>query len=135
MHLFWAHSAILFFRRAASDRASDQQDAEALQLYFDSFCKEYRVTLKGSLTHTTPLGSDIYGNITHIDNLLDGMEQKITTCRTQIEEAQRQLAVAREQVTKPFPQEDELKTKSALLDELNILLNLDKRDDDLADAS
>ena len=69
--------------------------------------------LNGALTHTTPLGSDIYGNLIRIDNLLDGMEQKIATYRTQMEEAQRQLAVAKEQVTKPFPQEDELKTKSA----------------------
>ena len=79
--------------------------------------------------------NDTLGNITRIDNALDGMEQKIAACRTQLEDTQRQLASAKEQVNKPFPQSEELKTKSARLDELNILLNLDKRDDDLANAS
>ena len=37
-------------------------------------------------------------------------------------------------VNKPFPQEDELKTKLARLDELNILLNLDKRENEIVDG-
>ena len=109
-----------------------------MELYFESFCKEYRLNLKGSLTHTVTLGGDLYGNITRIDNALDGIEQKIAVCRTQLEDTQRQLANAKEQVTKPFPQEEELKSKSARLDELNVLLNLDEKDeciDDLAQAS
>ena len=35
---------------------------------------------------------------------------------------------------KPFPQEDELKRKSARLDELNIALNLDKQESEIVDG-
>ncbi|NLV50688.1 MAG: hypothetical protein GXY20_08370, partial [Clostridiales bacterium] len=39
----------------------------------------------------------------------------------------------KEQVQKPFPQEEELKTKSARLDELNIMLNMDKTENEIVD--
>ena len=106
----------------------------AMELSFESFSKEFRITLKGALTHTTGLGTDIFGNILRLDNLLGGMEERLIACREQLENVNVQLANAKQEVEKPFPQEDELKTKSARLDELNILLNMDKRESEIVDG-
>ena len=106
----------------------------AMELSFESFTREYRITLKGALTHTTGLGTDIFGNILRLDNLLGGMEERLIACREQLENVNVQLANAKQEVEKPFPQEDELKKKSARLDELNILLNMDKRESEIVDG-
>ena len=106
----------------------------AMELSFESFSKEFRITLKGTLTHTTGLGTDIFGNILRLDNLLGGMEERLIACREQLENVNVQLANAKQEVEKPFPQEDELKIKSARLDELNILLNMDKRESEIVDG-
>ena len=106
----------------------------AMELSFESFSKEYRITLKGALSHVTSLGTDIYGNIVRLDNALGGMEELMTSCREQLENTKVQLVNAQTEVEKPFPQEDELKTKSARLDELNILLNMDKRENEIVDG-
>ena len=106
----------------------------AMELSFESFTKEFRITLKGALTHTTGLGTDIFGNILRLDNLLGSMEERLIACREQLENVNVQLANAKQEVEKPFPQEDELKIKSARLDELNILLNMDKRESEIVDG-
>lgn len=105
----------------------------AMELSFESFNKEYRITLKGALQHTTGLGLDIFGNVQRIDNLLNGLDPQLQNCKAQLENARVQLASAKEDVGKPFPQEEELKTKSARLDELNILLNMDKTANEIVD--
>lgn len=43
-------------------------------------------------------------------------------------------AMKTDMVQKPFPQEEELKTKSARLNELNAMLNLDKRENEIVDG-
>ncbi len=105
----------------------------AMELSFESFSKEFQITLKGALTHTTGLGTDIFGNILRLDNLLGGMEERLIACREELANVNVQLDNAKQEVEKPFPQEDELKTKSARLDELNILLNMDKRESEIVD--
>ncbi len=106
----------------------------AMELSFDSFSREFKVTLKNKLRHTTSLGTDIFGNIQRLDNLLSGFKDSLHVCEEQLENTKVQLADAKAAVDKPFPQEDELKTKSARLDELNILLNLDKRENEIVDG-
>jgi hypothetical protein len=106
----------------------------AMELSFESFSKEFRITLKGTLTHTTGLGTDIFGNILRLDNVLGGMEERMIVCREELENINVQLANAKQEAEKPFPQEDELKTKSARLDELNVLLNMDKRESEIVDG-
>lgn len=61
------------------------------------------------------------------------MEERRTACTEQLENVKVQLESAKEQVARPFPQEEELKTKSARLDELNILLDMDKKDNEVLD--
>ena len=106
----------------------------SMDLSFASLTREFKVTLKGSLYYTTNLGTDIFGNILRLDNLLGSMEERINTCREQLENTEVQLENAKLEVEKPFLQEDELKTKSARLDELNILLNMDKRESEIVDG-
>ena len=106
----------------------------AMDLSFDSFKREFQITLKGTTHLTAPIGSDIFGNILRLDHLLDGMEDRMRACKEQLENTKLQLENAKLEVDKPFPQEEELKTKSARLDELNILLNLDKRENEIVDG-
>ena len=106
----------------------------AMVLSFDTFVKEYRLNLKGQLSHPISLGTDLFGNIQRIDNMLAGLESDLRQCEAQLDNARVQLSNAKAAVNKPFPQEDELKTKLARLDELNILLNLDKRENEIVDG-
>ena len=106
----------------------------AMELSFESLSREFKVTLEGELYYTTPIGTDIFGNILRLDNLLGSMEERIKACQEQLENTKVQLENAKQEVEKPFPQEEELKTKSARLDELNILLNMDKRESEIVDG-
>ena len=106
----------------------------AMVLSFDTFAKEYQLNLKGQLSHPISLGTDLFGNIQRIDNMLAGLESDLRQCEAQLDNARVQLSNAKAAVDKPFPQEDELKTKLARLDELNILLNLDKRENEIVDG-
>ncbi len=106
----------------------------SMELFFDSFGRQYKITLKNQLHHTVALGTDIFGNILRLDNLLEGMGEQLIACREQLENTRVQLANAKVEVERPFPQEEELRTKSARLDELNILLNMDKPDNEIVDG-
>ena len=106
----------------------------AMFLSFDVFNREYKMTLKNELTHETALGTDIFGNILRLDNLLDGMNDRLTICAEQLQNIRDQLAHAKIEAERPFPQEEELREKSARLDELNILLNLDKTENAIIDG-
>ena len=105
----------------------------AMVLCFDPVSREYKVTLSHKMSYSVSLGGDLHGNITRMDNALAGIEAQQTASAELLANAKAQLAAAQEQVSRPFPQEDELRIKSARLDELNIALNLDKRDDENLD--
>jgi len=107
----------------------------AMDLSFDAFGKEYRITLKGQLSHTVSLGSDIHGNITRLDNALEGMESKLTACKEQLESVNTQLGTARTEAEVPFSREQELADKSARLAELTIALKLSEQDHEVLDAA
>ena len=104
-----------------------------MTLSYDATSNEYRMTLKGTLSHTTVLGADIFGNITRTDNLIDGMAQKLEVEKLALSETQTQLENARTEMETPFAKETELKEKSERLKELNILLNMDQKDRTLLD--
>lgn len=98
-----------------------------LGLSFDTFAREYRLTMIGQLRHTVTLGTDVFGNLQRMDNALEGLPIKEQTCREQLSNLQTQLETAKAEVQKPFPREAELNTKTARLEELNALLNLDNK--------
>ena len=102
-----------------------------MELSFDTVERTYKVALKGKLRYTVTLGSDLYGNITRLDNALEGLEKRLDTAVAELENTKKQFETAKIEVTKPFAQEDELKSKTARLDELNILLNMDKPENEI----
>ena len=106
-----------------------------LKLSFDSFSQEYRLAMIGQLRHVVTLGSDVFGNIQRMDNLLESLPVKEQACREKLSELHAQLETAKAEVLKPFLREEELKAKLLRLEELNALLNIDKREPEIvADA-
>lgn len=104
-----------------------------MDLSFDSFSKQYVIGLKRALKHSVPLGTDIFGNILRLDNALADLPKNLEMCRNQLETVKAQLETAKVEVTKPFPQEEELKTKSERLAQLDAELNLDKKTNEIVD--
>ena len=105
-----------------------------LELSFDTFAREYRLTMIGQLRHTVTLGTDVFGNLQRMDNALEGLPIKEQACREQLSNLQTQLETAKAEVQKQFPREEELTTKTARLEELNTLLNLDHKEPEIVDA-
>ena len=99
----------------------------AMSVAFDAFRQEYTLLLKGEMTHRAALGTDPRGNLTRIDNALAQMPQRLEAVKNQLDNLYQQQAAAKAEVGKPFPQEQELRDKSARLAELDVLLNMDGR--------
>ena len=107
----------------------------SMELSFDTFLREYHLVLGHELRHTVNLGTDVFGNIQRMDNVLDGFDSRLKDCQALLENTRTQLANAQMEVMKPFDQEEELAVKSARLEELNALLNMDEKDKELAEPS
>lgn len=106
-----------------------------MQLFYEAFSKEYRVALKGALTHTASLGTDIHGNITRLDNALNGLETRLQEHRDRLENTTAQMEAAKADAAKPFQREQELQEKSKRLAELTKLLKMDEKDRELLDSA
>ena len=105
----------------------------SLVLSYDGPSNEYRMTMKGTLSHTAVLGADVFGNLTRMDNVTDGLSGKLEAVRAELADTQVQLENARTELVAPFAREAELAEKTARLKELNILLNMDQKDKSLID--
>ncbi|MBR3402310.1 MAG: helicase, partial [Parasporobacterium sp.] len=106
----------------------------AMELTYDSFRKDFEIILKGSMSHRATLGTDARGNITRLDNCLAAMPDRLQKVQNTLDNLYKQQAAAKEEVGKPFPQEAELREKSARLAELDAALNMDERDIPVAAA-
>ena len=106
-----------------------------LMLSYDTFGKTFKLTLKGALSHTIDLGSDIHGNIQRMENAFDMFPTRLNACEQALANLQTQIENAKAEVEKPFAQEDELRTKMARLAELDAMLNMGKRENDTLDAT
>ena len=98
-----------------------------MSLTLEDFGRDYVLTLKGQMTHRVTLGKDPRGNLTRIDNALNGMAERLNTVQGKLDSLYSQMETAKQELGKPFPQEAELKQKSARLAELNIALNIDDK--------
>ena len=105
----------------------------SLVLSYDGPSNEYRMTMKGTLSHTAVLGADVFGNLTRMDNVIDGLGTKLEAVRQALADTQTQLENAKTELATPFAKEAELAEKTARLKELNILLNMDQKDKSLID--
>ena len=105
-----------------------------LTLCFDSFEKLFKISMQGTLTYKVGLGTDVFGNIQRMDNLLESMPTRQLDYKEKLKNLEIQVENAKQEVAKPFPREEELKEKAARLDQLNILLNMDKRENEIVDG-
>ena len=94
---------------------------------FDSFNQKYILTIKRQCSYPIEVGKDPLGNLQRISNALSGIEKKMAESQQKLENLQQQLAIAQEEVQKPFPKESELTEKVERLTELNALLNMDEK--------
>ena len=102
-------------------------------LSFDTMDRKFYASMKNNLSYKTELGSDPSGNITRIDNVLNGIETRLSSVENNLEDTKKNYESAKKEIEKPFPQEEELKRKSKRLDELNIKLNLNNKDKEIID--
>ena len=101
------------------------------ELLFNSTERTYEVKLKGATSRNITLGDDAYGNITRLDNGIEKFAESLTFAENELENTQNQFEIAKKEVQKPFAQEEDLKAKLSRLDELNILLNMDKTENEI----
>ena len=131
-----AGSAILAACAAMKIAKTEGQIADlggfAISSRFDAFAQTFKLTIKRQSSYTIELGSDPAGNIQRILNALASIEKTLPQVERRLETLQQQLAEAKEEVQRPFPQEEELNEKSARLAELNALLDMDEKGDDAA---
>ena len=129
-----AGSAILAACAAMKIAKTEGQIADlggfAISSRFDAFAQTFKLTIKRQSSYTIELGSDPAGNIQRILNALVSIEKTLPQVERRLETLQQQLAEAKEEVQRPFPQEAELNEKSARLAELNALLDMDEKGDD-----
>lgn len=102
-----------------------------MEVHYEPFSHQHRVEIKGAISHQGVLGSDPLGNITRIDNVIDGLEKVLENEKAELSNTQKQLEIAKEQLQKPFSRDDELKQKEGRLSELNALLNVDKKENEI----
>ena len=102
-----------------------------MELYFDTVQRNYVVKLKGETSRDVPLGDDSHGNIVRIDNGIERFEEALADTKNSLENTEKQFETAKQEIEKPFAKEEELKAKTARLDELNILLNMDKKENEI----
>ena len=100
----------------------------SMELAYSSASQEFVITLRGKGKYRVPLGTDIYGNITRLDNKMNELPDNLSRCREVLETVKSQLESAKIEVQKEFPQEKKLEEKVARLGELNALLDMDKKD-------
>ncbi len=99
-----------------------------MEIEFNQYERAYVVTLRKNSSYHVTLGTDIHGNITRLDNAIDGIESRLDKAEEQLANTQAQLETAKVEVEKPFAQEDELQQKMARLTELNALLDMNQGD-------
>ena len=89
------------------------------------FDKRLTLLLRGEITYSLDLGTDTFGNITRINHALDSLDKLLEEQIEQLDNLNSQVAAAKEELAKPFTQEDELQAKEARLALLNADLNID----------
>ena len=102
-----------------------------MELYFDTVQRNYVVKLKSETSRDVPLGDDAHGNIVRIDNGIERFEEVLADTKNSLENTEKQFETAKQEIEKPFAKEEELRAKTARLDELNILLNMDKKENEI----
>ncbi len=104
-----------------------------MELSFDIVERDYTVKIKGETNFSVTLGTDVFGNLQRIDNAIERLPDVLCDKKLDLENTEKQFENAKKEVEKTFSKEDELQEKLERLQELNIILNLNKRENELAD--
>lgn len=117
---------------ACKDAVKTNSDAEighyrglSMTVSYNPFDNQFEMSLRGAMSHRLVLGSDARGNLIRMENALANIPTRMGDAQTQLDTLNQQMAAAKEELGKPFPQEAELQEKSARLITLNALLNID----------
>jgi len=118
---------------ACKDAVKTNSDAEighyrglSVTVSYNPFDNQFEMTLRGAMSHRLVLGSDAKGNLIRMENALSNIPSRMNDAQEQLDTLHQQMAAAKEELGKAFPQEEELQEKSARLTTLNALLNIDK---------
>ena len=84
-----------------------------LVIWFDAVFKETKLDICGNNTYSINLSQSDTGNMTRIENAVNGISSKAEEHKLDIQKLERELAEAKIEFEKPFPQEQELKDKIA----------------------
>ena len=104
-----------------------------MKLGIQGFEKNFVIELIGKHSYRVELGSDVYGNITRIDNVISSMEKELENTKLELKDTQEQLEIAKETIKIPFEKEEELKQMTIELEKINKELNLDKEENEIID--
>lgn len=64
-----------------------------MELYFEA--REYKVRLKGELGYPVTLGTDTFGNITRLDNALEGLPKRLEMNEMELDNLKSSLKLRR----------------------------------------
>ena len=104
-----------------------------MDLKFFAITKQYNLILKRNSTVVVSLGTSELGNITRIDNALENIHLSLTSAKSELENVITQLDKAKLEFGKPFNQENELNSKQKRLNEVNRLLNMNEKTNEILD--
>lgn len=102
-----------------------------LSANYSSFSRQYHLSIAGQIIHDIELGDDPSGNLTRINNALLHIPKKLEAAQKSLDNIQNQITEAKAELQRPFPQEELLNEKQKRLNEVNAMLDLDKKEDDL----
>ena len=102
-----------------------------MELYFDTVQRNYVVKLKGETSRDVPLGDDSHGNIVRIDNGIERFEEALADTKNSLENTEKQFETAKQEIEKPFAKEEELRAKTDRLDELNMMIEMYKKENEI----
>jgi len=120
-------SACMGIMRTGGEGRVGQFSGFSLSAYFDRLFTRFILNIRGQCSRKIELGNDALGNIQRISNALAKIPEELEKTKQNLENVQRQLAIAKEEVEKPFVKEAELQEKLERLAELNVLLNMDEK--------
>ena len=103
-----------------------------LELSFNSITQEFVANLRGSAGHSAFLGNDPLGNIIRLDNALEHIPNRIEKASGELQNLKDQQTAAKAELQKPFLKEEELRSKSARLAQLNIELDMNSKQSDIS---
>ena len=89
-------------------------------MFYYGIMNQYKIKIKGAMSYTVPLGEDIFGNITRLDNAIANISGTLEADKAELEDIKVQLKNAQEEMAIPFPKRKRnWKKKTKRLNEIN----------------